>query len=193
MKKRTLYKYAVDMFCETLKKVSNRPNFTYRCNDADSRCWDNFVEEFGLNIGEDFVTKFIKYGFHSWFNDDSPKDYSHSIRFSWVFGKEAIKRWRSNNVETNLFIIRKSHLREKMIVNTSTSRERQSIITTVRKAEENMKSMYFNTERGFAWCVANTTLYHHKSIKCCACKWRNDCKDILKKNYPIIFKKRGYE
>ena len=42
-KKRTLYRYAVDTFGESLNKVQRR-NKPYRCNDQDVQSWNLFVE-----------------------------------------------------------------------------------------------------------------------------------------------------
>lgn len=192
MKKRRLYKYAVDLFVDTLREVTKRPRFEYRCNDADTGCWDGFIDEFGDNVGEGFIKDFLMFGFQSWFNDSCNRDYSKSIRFSWIFGRSAINRWRKNEIGTNLYIVRKSKIKQRI------NRRRGktaggNIVLCVRPIEERFKAEFFNTRRGFSWCIVNTTLYFHKSVKCCACNFKKECKEVLKLNYPLIYKKRGYE
>ena len=46
-KKGKLFRFAVDLFCSTLKQVTKR-DFEYRCNKADIAAWDNFIEH--LNV-----------------------------------------------------------------------------------------------------------------------------------------------
>ena len=190
-KRRRLFKYAVDLFIELLEQVQKR-KIDYRCNNADSGCWDNFMDEFGDNIGEDFIRKYTQYGIQSWFNDGTVKDYSRSIRFSWIFGKKAIKRWRKFDVGTNMRIVQKN-LKQRYDINTvKIETEIPKLVNTVRKQEENFKAEFHNTKRGFLWCVANTTLYFHKSPKCATCKFKQDCKNILENEYPKIYLERGY-
>jgi hypothetical protein len=193
MKKRQLYRYAVDLFVKTLQEVTKRPKFEYKCNDADTSCWDVFVDEFGKNIGEEFVRNFLLFGFQSWFNNSCARDYSKSIRFSWVFGKAAIERWRANGIGTNMYIVRKSGIKKIVSYKTANSVERRHIVNTIRPSEERIKGEFYNTKRGFAWCLTNTTLYFHKSVRCCGCGFKDECKEALRLNYPLIYKVRGYE
>jgi hypothetical protein len=63
----------------------------------------------------------------------------------------------------------------------------------VREVEEQFKRTYVGTQRGLLWCVANTTLYFHKSTVCSGCAMKTVCRSIEKANYPKIYKLRGYE
>ena len=47
--------------------------------------------------------------------------------------------------------------------------------------------------KGFVFCVGNTTMYNHKSALCGTCKNITKCKEVLKQEYPKVFKIRGYE
>lgn len=186
-----LFRYAVDTFVELLGQVTNR-KVKYKCNDQDTESWKAFLEEFPKTIGEDFVKKFVFYGIQSWFNSGSEKDYSRSIRFNWIFGKTAISRWRKFDVGTNMYITRIGLKRDHNINIVKRESNISKFINSLRPVEEKFKSELHNTKRGFLWCIANTTLYNHKSSWCATCEFKKQCKVTLKREYPKIYIKRGY-
>jgi len=189
-KRQRLFRYAVDTFIELLGQVTKR-KVNYKCNNSDTECWKYFMSVYP-SVGEDFVRKFVEYGIQSWFNDGSEKDYSRQVRFSWVFGKSAINRWNKCSISTNVYITR-ACLKKKYNINVTKKQTNISeIITSVRSVEEKFKSDYHNTKRGFLWCIANTTLYFHKSSKCATCVFKKECKELLKQEYVKIYFKRGY-
>lgn len=190
-RRQKLFRYAVDIFIELLQQVTKR-KVNYRCNDADTACWDNFMDTFTDRIGEEFIRKFAEYGIQSWFNNGTKKDYSREIHFNWVFGKTAISRWKKNDISTNVFITRVGLKKNHKINVIKKQTSIPDIVSSIRPYEEKFKSDYHNTKRGFLWCIANTTLYFHKSAKCATCNFKNECKELLKTEYPKIYVKRGY-
>ena len=191
-KKQRLFRFAVDLFIELLQKVTKRKNILYRCNDADSASWDKFVETYGDNIGEEFIRKFVEYGVQSWFNSGSTRDYSRVVRFSWIVGSAAIKRWNALPAETRTWCVRSSLKKEHKINTLKHKSQISELLTKVRPAEEAFKSEFHNTNRGLAWCIANTSLFFHKSGLCTTCKFKENCKEILRIEYPTVYKLRGY-
>lgn len=189
-KQRRLFRYAVDLFIELLRKVAKN-TCDYRCNDADERAFETFLQEYP-SAGETFVRDFLLYQFQSWFNDGSEKDYTHSIRVSWCFGKPAVARWKSNSAGTNAFIVRKGLKSRVNVASNHLSKERSAVFLAVRKTEEKYKAEFYGDKRGLLWCRANTTLYYHKSSYCAACVFKNECKTMLQESYPAIYKLRGY-
>lgn len=190
-KRQRLFRYAVDTFIDLLEQVTSR-RVDYTCNKADVGCWDNFVDTFGDHIGEEFVRTFTLYGIQSWFNDGTEKDYSRSVRFSWIFGKKAIKRWYAFDIKTNVHITQIGIKKNHSIRAVPLDNEVGEMVDDIRRSEENFKAEFHNTNRGFLWCIANTTLYHHKSSNCVTCKFKNKCKEILKQEYKKVYIKRGY-
>lgn len=190
-KKQRLFRFAVDLFIDLLEQVTKR-KVNYKCNNADTASWNSFVETFGDNIGEEFVRKFTEYGIQSWFNPGAQRDYSRAVRFSWIFGSAAIKRWNALSAETRTWVVRNS-LKTDYDINTL---KRTSLIpelvVKLRPIEEKFKSEFHNTNRGLLWCVANTTLFHHRSPHCATCKFKENCKEILKSEYNKIYIARGY-
>lgn len=189
-----LYRMAVDMFIDMLSSITKRRVVGYKCNDADTEAFEYFLTQFdGRSVGEEFIRTFLNYQFQSWFNTGSDRDYSRSVRFQWMFGKKAIERWRKFDPEFNARIVR-GHVKKLGILRPQVriSSRISELINVLRPVEENAKKEYFNTKRGLSWCVANTTLYHHRSSLCTRCDFKNECKTMLSEVYPKVYVKRGY-
>lgn len=192
-RRRQLYRYAVDVFVELVRQVTGRRSVEYRCDENDVSAWNNFINTFGNGIGEEFIRKFCEFGINTWFGESSRgKDHSYKIRFTWVFGSNAIKRWNRCTSSANEHFTRKGIKRKGGIDLNDKMGEKAALINSVRVVEERFKGMYHNTKRGFSWCVANTTLYFHKSSFCVKCDFKNDCREILKNEFPKIYELRGY-
>ena len=190
-KKQRLFRFAVDIFIDLLEQVTKR-KVNYKCNNADTASWNSFVDTFGDNIGEEFVRKFTEYGIQSWFNPGAQRDYSRAVRFSWIFGSAAIKRWNALSAETRTWVVRNSLKTDHKINTLKRTTRVPELVIKLRPVEEKFKSEFHNTNRGLLWCVANTTLFHHRSSHCTTCKFKENCKEILKSEYPKIYIARGY-
>lgn len=191
-RRQRLFRFAVDTFIDLLQQVSGRRRIDYRCSVSDLRSWDIFIDEYGVSVGEDFIRKFVLYGIQSWFNKGSDIDYSKMIRFNWVIGRDAIERWRKLGQETNMEIVRNCLKKDYDIKPTRMHSDIPAVVVTLRKSEERFKAEFHNENRGMMWCVANTTLYFHRSPLCATCKFKVECKKLLKQEYPLIYKRRGY-
>lgn len=190
MKERKLYKFAVDTFIKVISQIQ-RQKFHYQCDDRDVSAWDNFVES--RKVNEDIVRNVVEFGVQYYFcSEYNTQRQKESIRFSWIFGKKPIERWLKNDVKTNNYIIRKTLKKQYKINTVKRNNQISKIVLSLRKIEEKYKAEFFNTKRGFQWCIANTSLYHHKSTYCLTCEFKQECKEILKRNYNNIYKLRGY-
>lgn len=192
-KKRILYRYAVDIFVALLQQVQHRTK-SYRCNDQDVLAWNKFVEYYeNVYIGEEFIKTFAQYGIQSWFNPSMSETQKANCRFSWIFLAAAIKRWNALGAETNVNITRKCLKTIYEIGDNKIRSQLSNVYNQIRNSEERLKERYHNRKRGLEWCIANTTLYFHRSSFCASCIHKLDCKKILKLNYPKIYKLRGYD
>lgn len=190
-KQQRLFRFAVDIFIELLYQTThNRVN--YKCNDQDVTAFGSFLEEYGDSIGENFIREFAEYGIQSWFNSGSEKDYTHSIRFNWVFSKAAIKRWDALPGHVRTKVVRTSLKKNAKINTIKKHTVIPDIVTTVRPVEEKFKAQYYNTQRGLLWCVANTSMFFHKSSYCTGCIHKEQCKETLKNTCPKVYMLRGY-
>lgn len=191
--RKELYRYAVDVFIELLKQITGRKEVAYRCDKNDISCWDNFITTFSNSIGEEFVRKFAEYGMNCLFNNKNhDSDYAYKVRFTWVFGKNQINRWKKSGINKSVYATRKGIKQSKNISLQNKTGEKSTLINLVRSQEEVFKGIYFNTKRGFLWCISNTTLYFHKSSWCVKCQFKNDCKKVLATEFPKMYELRGY-
>ena len=190
-KRQRLFRYAVDTLIELLEQITKKKH-PLKCNDTDVKSFDAFMDYFGDAIGEDFIRKFLEYGMQSWFNEGSDIDYSRRVRISWIFGASAIKRWNMCSMETNVFMTRAGiKIRHRINVIKKNSKINELVVTLIQR-EEKQKALHLNTDRGFLWCIATTTLYFHKSSFCVMCSNKNECKLLLKQEYNKVYIKRGY-
>lgn len=193
-KGRRLWRYSVDLFISMLRQIKQQPNFQYKVNQQDVRAWDAFALYWGANkLGEEFIRKWTEYQFQSWFNDGTERDYNHAVRMSWIFnGTTAVKRWKALDAEARSAVVRKSLKKDFSVRTRSVSSFRAALLTAVRDAEETCKAEFYGTKRGLLWCVANTTLYNHRSSLCVVCANKEDCLITLKREYPHVAQIRGY-
>ena len=192
---RRLFRESVDLFTTLLRQIKGQPGFVYRMTDADVRGFDGWVGAIGADkIGSDFMRRWAEYQFQSWFNDGTSKDYNHAVRYNWIFnGGSAVKRWLALPEEKRTWVVRSSL---KMDFRVSVERKPTvtdtELFTTLRSAEEDSKKRFAGTSRGLLWCVANTTLYNHRSATCVVCKFKTDCLETLKREFPRVARGRGY-
>ena len=190
-----LFRESVDLFTTLLRQIKGSPNFNYRITDTDVAGFDSWVEAFGADkIGSEFMKRWAEYQFQSWFNDGSVKDYNHAIRYNWIFnGKSALKRWQALPEEKRRWVVSTSLKQDFKVSSNRVKRTANTeLFKSLRPAEEDVKKRFHGTQRGLVWCVANTTLYNHKSSLCVVCKYKNDCLETLKREFPRIAVARGY-
>lgn len=197
MSNRRLYRYAVDLFIELLRQVQGKRMKPYRCNDNDTSSWVTFCDyckENKILVTEEFIRKFIEYGLQSWFNVDTSYTQKQNVRFSWIFGAAAIKRWNALPANARQYYVRTQLKKDYKVQRKKGGSQRlSSLLTKVRPIEEKFKSEYLNSPRGLLWCKANTTLFLHKSPSCAICDFKDECKEILRVNMPSVYKLRGYK
>lgn len=190
-----LFRESVDLFTTLLRQIKGQPGFVYRMTDADVRGFDGWVEAIGADkIGSEFMRRWAEYQFQSWFNDGTSKDYNHAVRYNWIFnGGSAVKRWRALPEEKRTWVVRTSLKKDFQVsVERKPTVADTELFTTLRSSEEESKKRFAGTARGLIWCVATTTLYNHRSATCVVCKFKNDCLETLKREFPRIARGRGY-
>jgi hypothetical protein len=192
---RKLFRESVDLFIAVLRQIKGDPGFQYRMTDADVAGFDGWVAAIGADkIGSDFMRRWAEYQFQSWFNDGTTRDYNHAVRYNWIFnGGSAVKRWLALPEDKRQWVVRTSLKRDFAV-----RRGRRSsagcteLFTTLRVAEEAIKKRFAGTSRGLLWCIANTTLYNHRSAVCVVCKFKSGCLETLKREFPRVAVGRGY-
>ena len=189
---RKLYHYAVDTFVELLSQIRGK-KIRYKCSDTDFANWDFFAFQYrNVNIGESYVREFIEFGLNYWYVVKQRDPRVSSCRFMNIFNKAMLARWDKLHPEFRTKIIR-TELKQEYDIKIKKSSRISELVNQVRTGEERFKAQYHNKKKGLAWCIANTSLYFHKSSLCATCENKSICKDELKRQYPKVYKMRGYE
>lgn len=192
---RKLFRYAVDIFIDILQKIANR-RINYKCNDADVKSYAVFQQRYGNNIGEEFVRKFVEFSFNDWFPKDREYDKDRNMRLSWILSKRICDKWDSNSISRNVYFTRKNLKKEfnlTAFVNSKKQEQFVEMVNALIDSEEKFKHEFLNTKRGLPWCVANTKLFFHKSTACAICESKDECKELLRTEYPKIYIAREYD
>lgn len=200
----TLRLQIVSVYQDFYRSITLNNDYVLPDNDMNRLALDSFVSYIesrgNRSIGLDWIIDFIELSFHWWYKREKTLKYGlQSIKLSWIIGKPAIKRhdelkstksyaasfFRGNMRQDVGMSIRnkyrkfESHLMfNKMAMDTN-------------KLEESYKKQLYGTPEGLLWCIANTTLYKDSSSLCSNCVSRTRCKDLLKREYPSMYSKRG--
>lgn len=194
IRKQALYRYSVKLLIDILYQMGCDMRNTFRVNNTDIYAWNAFIEHYE-SASKDFVRRFIlfqlncKYGSR---NGAISRTTLSRTRLAWLVSKKAIDSWEKVNPEFANKLTSKQLKSRFELTTVSVKSSIPDIATKLIEREEKAKSEFINTNKGLAWCVANTTLYHHKSRWCVSCRFNGECKEMLRLNYPLIYKIRGY-
>ena len=194
MKRQNDFKLVVELFKHYYQEINNQ-RFIFQFSDRNKKLVENFLSEFKKITNSKFIQKeflklYFEFQFHYWRNRNT-KYGSKGIRIEWILGKKAIKRWqeaKSDEVEW----IGKQSLSDDVKSYSFKKKEIKDLVIELNRVEEKEKQRFFNKRKGFFYCQIAATLYNHKSEFCMQCKFKKDCKKLLKKELPNVFKTRGY-
>lgn len=172
--------------------------YIYPTTSKDEKLIENFLstldKEYRLDsLGYNFLWKYFVFQFTYW--DELTLQQVSKIQPNFILGKQAFYRYRDRDSEydwqiTNSKFITKYKVNESAlikIVEKPTSQVKQISIT-----DRVFRAQHLNTEYGLAHCLEYTTLYDKRDISCLACKFKKECKELLKRNYPLLYSERGY-
>lgn len=138
-----------------------------------------------------FLWEYFIFQFNYW-HDLTIKSFYNKLSIEYIVGKKAFDRWDKRDREFD-WIIDDSKTIERLGVQKNvlfTDREQR---TKVNKHDSSraIRKQFHNTERGFACCIEFTTLFDGRDVSCVTCKFKQDCKELLRSNYPALYKERG--
>lgn len=193
IRKPALYRYAVRLLVDVLYQMGCDMRQTFRVNDTDIHAWNHFIERY-TSATEDFTRRFILFQLQCRYGERSglSRKTLSRTRLTWLVSKAAIKSWEKAYPTSAARFVAKG-LKSRFDVSTLKSEtELPALLVRLIDREEKAKVAFYGANKGFAWCIVNTTLYHHRSPWCATCKFKEQCKKLLGKNYPLVYKIRGY-
>ncbi len=196
--KRAELRMVIDSFKFHYERVNKMENSVLKMTDAREALVHKFISNFkeltkSPVVQEVALKKFIEYQFNTYLDNKSSHG-RRSIRLEWIIGSTALERWKNVDKAKASFAVRK---KLKVKVNlTEDNRPAKAIYNKLyvetNDNEENNKKRFLNSDIGFESCMLTTTLYNHKSTFCLQCKYKENCKEALKRNYPAINEIRKY-
>lgn len=132
---------------------------------------------FETSIGQNFLDQYIRFQIEYWHE----KEIQRQPTLNWFIGKKAIERYFAieNREQSNYFVS----------LHTKDFKPFKIEDSEIPEHEIRARKIYHNTDKGLLHCLENTTLYN-KCIPCLTCKTKEKCKELLKENYPLLWKKR---
>lgn len=178
------------------KRRFDSPKYKYKPSGRAKKIIGTFInlldKHYSLKlVGRDFLWSYFIYQLNHW-RDSELKAFYGRFRIELIIGKKAFNRFIKDEHDL-LWVTEHSEVIEKYNFVRSDLVEVEKKNNYDDRYEERIKQKYLNTDKGFYHCLENTTLFNHKHKACMLCKFRADCKIVLKEKFPKLYEKRGYE
>lgn len=190
MKDRTIQK-AFEYF---FRKFYKQNNFQFYFSPQNYKIYQSLLVELGKKVsvatlGNNFLWKYCIFQFTYW-EDLTLTNPSNKITFSYIFGKKAIERYFNRNKEYD-WQLESSLLVSKYILSkTEFNIHIEQVKDQLEFSNNPIRFKFLNTDKGLATCLSFTTLIDRKDSSCIACKFQDTCTELLKTNYPNLYKSR---
>lgn len=155
---------------------------------------NNFVSlvegRYGLDcVGPFFLFEYFTYQYDYWFHCELGGS-TGKFQLSWIIGEKALDRFEERFID---MVQARAFIRRHGLSQQEFEPVKKSDPSKLKISEENDKKIFHNTDNGYGLCVEATTLINLKSPWCEECIFQDKCKDQLKRDYPLLYIKRGFE
>jgi len=139
----------------------------------------------------DFLIAYFEFQFSHYYGVQT-KYGKNQIMFNWIIGQKAIQRYEQRDISKRWLVRLKNKnikLNLKKVVN-QFNKPKIKYENKLYNFEENEKKRYYNDPKGLFYCLITTTLYNPMSNLCLNCNNKEECKTLLKTEFPNTFKLR---
>ena len=140
--------------------------FNQGFTNISSKSLDFFMSFYKDKLTQDFIWEYVSFQIAYWYN----KKTNNKFAVSWVFGEKAIQRWE-NKPENYLYYT------QLFLNKLGIERPVFYYKVNLRIKFEEMRALYFNTDKGFENCSINS-FYSNDSKYCEICDFKEICKQI---------------
>lgn len=140
-------------------------------------------------IGYNWLFSYLTFQFEYWEGCDI-QSYNKKINFSFIFGEKAFQRYLDRDQEFDYQfeidndLLNKYNIRLKEFLSFFQSQEQLNFYQNPHRL------IGLNSLQGFNNCIQFTTLYDPLDSSCIKCNSKHECKLLLQKNFPEIYKSR---
>jgi len=147
------------------------------------------------SLGGKFLFNYFHFQFMYWDSIGEIDNFSNKIIPSLLLGKVGFSRYseRDQSFDWLLEDVNSNYLIKKNIKKSKFIEEVEFDKKIIFKSEDILRSKNYNTDLGFQTCILYTSLFNNKNTYCIMCKYRNECKEILRVNFSELYAKRGYD
>lgn len=170
-------------------------NYVYKETTSNNKILISFIRHYKLRVKDNiFLADYTERQFQYWlelYKTNSLKTNINFINISWVYGPKAIERFDEFLVyfnDKNYSKLIRKHVKSSQI--NKIIKIKKSKLIDISIPEEQEKQRYLNEPEGLEWCKTETTLINPLSKVCQNCRHKQECKQLLKINYPFTYEKR---
>lgn len=187
---------AIILLYESLyQQISLKTHYRFLPNRTDKLLICKFIRWIRVNkkthANVDFLIAYFEFQF-SHYEGVQTSYGKNSIMFNWIIGPLAIKRFEQRKVSQRWLVRLKNKnikLNLKKVLQ-NFDKVKKPYVNQIYPYEEQEKLRFYNTPKGFVYCLNTTTLYNPISEVCSKCKNRTDCIKTLKSEFPKLFELR---
>ena len=167
-------------------------NYRFFFTDSSQKIYDKFIKDVGCELSVDFIYRYLIFQFTYW--QELNLTQISSLTFSHIFGLKAITRYKNRNQEYDWQFYENNSLSKDFVISKKqfyTYVGYSPYISVFTNNRDPIKLKYLNTNKGLSTCLDLTTLYNSKDQSCIQCNFKEECIELLKANYPKIYKSRN--
>lgn len=158
------------------------------------KMYENLVKEINkkynvLSLGDNFIWRYCIFQFAYW-QDLTISTPSNKLTFAHIFGKKAVDRYFMRDrdydwqLESNNILARYKMNQSEFNIHIGQKEDE------IEFSNSPIRLKFLNTDKGFATCLAQTTLIDRRDTSCLSCNFQDQCIEALKNTYPKIYKDR---
>lgn len=176
-------------------KIFNSPKYDLVYSETSLSVAQNFIRKLNFefpNANEELLWNYCVFQFMYYSSMEMKNDFTNKPIFAHVFGGKAYERFCDRDTTYDWMFIDSEFVKQHKLLKTEIRLNQHYI--TVNKGfdseEMNKEQFMKNDTDHFYNCMDYTTLFKSDSLICAICKYQIACKQLLKDNYPDLFKLR---
>lgn len=200
----------IELYEKFYRKLNGNPRYKFKTSEAREKQIASFIKGLHDNVqavGTDFLRAFLNHVFGHYAGRENPWGGINTFPVTWILSVTFLKKflkdgnrqkWGKKKGFKDEVLKVKEETGKSVSNSTKTKKElrdeknhNEEIFSKVSSFEEKEKERFFNSAKGRIWCIDFTTLHDENSKFCSKCKFAENCKKMLKTEYPKIYKIRN--
>jgi len=197
-----IYDLVVDLYPQVYISLTGSKKYKLRLTEARIRQierFSRFVSGKVKSCNEETVKSFLQYAFGKYAGRENIWGGKNAFPLNWIVSKTLFKefldsskgkkyvmgeklRKEKTKLGNDEQILIKSKIKKKI-----ENKNKEKMLVCLNQLEELEKQRYYNSDKGFYWCVDFTTLANPMSWLCSNCKNFDNCKKMLESNFKGVY------